>query len=152
MHQRLRELMAGIRPNLKGCHVVVQPTPSKRQRKFFIDADDALVGEIVRQFNECDTSSLKSFTLGIKLQELLQRCSAQSYVDKRNVHGFCDGREWIRKDKPSTVWCHAGRDRPDGGRNKCESLSFPINAKDPSKAAQKACPRATTTLMQIYVV
>ena len=40
----------------------------------FLDANDALICEIVRQFNNCDAGSIQSFELGDDLQALLQRC------------------------------------------------------------------------------
>lgn len=98
---------------------------SKNPEKAFLDANDALIGEIIRQFNGCDAGALRSFALSDELQALLQRCSSYQFVDNRTVRGFCDGRWW---EGASSVWCHRGMDRPDGGRRKCERLLFPEDA------------------------
>jgi ribosomal protein L40E len=98
---------------------------SKNPEKVFLDANDALIGEIVRQFNVCDANALWSFVLSDELQALLQRCASRQYVDNQSVRGFCDGRWW---EGASSVWCHAGVDRPCDGRRKCEWLHFPNDA------------------------
>lgn len=103
-------------------------------KQVFLDANDALVCEVVRQFNDCEAGSLQSFELGDGLQSLLQRCVAYSYAHRLSVRGFCDGRWW---ERGNSVWCHAGADRPGGGRRKCDSLRTSVNATDGSRGV---CP------------
>ena len=126
----------GYDQTLKAAMLLFALPFSKNARQAFLDANDALVGEVVRQFNECDADSVQSFALGAEMQALLQRCSSRSHADSRSVQGFCDGREWALRDGTAAVWCHAGRDRPGGGRRKCDSLCTPINARDPDRGAR----------------
>lgn len=103
---------------------------SKNPEKAFLDANDALIGEIVRQFNDCDAEALRSFALGDGLQALLQRCASYPYAGEMAVRGFCDGRAWNKDDGTMGVWCHSGTDRPEGGRRECKSQPLPIIAPD----------------------
>jgi len=109
----------GYDRTLKAALLLLALPLSKNSAKAFLDANDALIGEIVRQFNECEAGVLSSFVLGDELQALLQRCASYQYVDDLSVRGFCDGRWW---ESASAVWCHAGMSRPEGGRRKCDSL------------------------------
>lgn len=120
-----RSSWRGYDPTLKAAVLLLSLPLWSDPKEAFLDANDALIGEIVRQFNTCDAGSLRSFTLGCGLQALLQRCGSYMYVDEQSVRGFCDGRWW---EGGNAVWCHAGADRPDGGRRKCSSLRSPINA------------------------
>lgn len=99
----------------------------------FVDANDALIRDIVRQFNECQAGELRSFALGYEMQALLQRCAAQPYVDDDRVNNFCDAREWKSR---ASVWCHAGKDRPEDGRRECKCLRSPINAGERARASR----------------
>lgn len=132
-----RSSWAGYDPTLKAAMLLLSLPFWSDPKEVFLDANDALIGEIVRQFNTCDAKGLRSFTLDCGLQALLQRCGSYQYVDERFVRGFCDGRWW---EGGHAVWCHAGMDRPDGGKRKCSSLRSPINAaneKHPSRPDQE---------------
>ena len=143
----------GYDQTLKAAMLFLALPLAKDVKKAFLDANDALIGEIVRQFNECESDRLQSFVLDTELQSLLQRCTAYRYADKESVKGFCDGREWRRAvlrrtDKRTrydlyddqeqrfevSVWCHKGPDRPGGGRRECSSLTSPINADNTNNA------------------
>lgn len=117
----------GYDQTLKAALLLLALPLSRNPMKAFLDANDALIGEIVRQFNECSAKTPRSFVLGDELQALLQRCASYPYVDDESVMGFCDGRWWKRE---SSIWCHVGLDRPEGGRCKCDCLCSPISADD----------------------
>jgi ribosomal protein L40E len=117
----------GYDPTLKAAMLLFSLPLARDVEKAFCDANDALVGEMVRQFNECDAGSLRSFALSEELQALLQRCGM--YTEQQLVRGFCDGRKWRKGDGKSSVWCHGGVDRPHGGRRECKSLRSPMNAR-----------------------
>ena len=131
----------GYDPTLKAAMLLLSLPLWSDPKEVFLDANDALIGEIVRQFNTCDAESLRSFTLGCGLQALLQRCGSYMYVDEQSVRGFCDGRWW---EGGNAVWCHAGENRPDGGRRKCSSLRSPINAADEERPP---CPEPEDQFM-----
>lgn len=125
----------GYDPTLKAVMLFFSLPMARDAEKAFCHANDALLGEIVRQFNECDADSLRYFTLSEELQMLLQRCGM--YTKQQLVRGFCDGREWKKDNGNSTVWCHRGVDRPRNGRRECTSIRSPINA-DNLRHAQNA--------------
>ncbi len=120
-----RSSWRGYDPTLEAALLLFALPLARDARKAFVDANDALIGEIVHQFNECAAGELRSFTLGDEMQALLQRCTAWAYVNEERVSNFCDARKWKNR---ASVWCHAGEDRPEGGRRECKSLRSPVNA------------------------
>lgn len=129
-----RNSWRGYDPTLKAALLLLSLPLWSDPREVFLDANDTLIGEIVRQFNSCDAGSVHTFTLSCGLQALLQRCGSNPYINARSVRGFCDGRWW---EEGNSVWCHKGEDRPGGGRRKCDSLCSPINA---TYKGREACP------------
>lgn len=121
-----RSSWKGYDQALKAALLLLALPLSKNPQKAFLDANDALIGEIVRQFNECGPDELQSFALGDGLQALLQRCTSFPYASEKAVRGFCDGRAWDKDDGTKGVWCHFGMDRPEGGRRECKSQPLPI--------------------------
>ena len=122
---------------LKACMLLFALPFSTDGRRVFLDANDALVGEIVNQFNECDVKELGSFMLGGDLQALLQRCTAPSYISQESVGGFCDGRRMSKEGNTQSVWCHAGKDRLYG-RHVCQTLKSPIDSSNTNRVARPA--------------